>query len=173
MYFITLIILSVIFGAYSAPLSENGTTHSHGREPSPQCDPGNENNCSKCYDVLVNELVISDINRFNLQQAFFPPNDSNPVFVTVTYHFIRNPTGPTNFSVLDGPTQTWFWTQSTFYLFQPIDSLQYTSLLFSDTTLSSKKVDLYLQPNCKDSDTDMMRLLTQRVSQNKLQLLFK
>ena len=163
MYVIVLLLLSAV-QVYSAPLPENGTdVHSHSRAPSPQCDPGEENDCSKCYDVLANEIIVSDRNRFNLQQAFFPPNDSNPVFVVVTYHFIRNATGPTNF-LLDGPQQIWIWTQSTFYLFQPLDSLQFTSLLFSDTKHSSKKVSLFLQPSCKESTTDMMRLLTQRVS---------
>ena len=84
--------------------------------------------------------------------------------MTVRYNFIRNSTGQTNFSA-DGPVQLWFWTESTFYLFQPIESLQYTSLLFADTLLSgTSTVDLYLQPECKESSSRMMQLLTQRVS---------
>ncbi len=39
----------------------------------PQCDPG-EDSCSQCYDLLVNEVVISNKNRFNLQKVFFPAN---------------------------------------------------------------------------------------------------
>lgn len=65
----------------------------NGREPSPQCDPEQENDCSTCYDLLENELIVSDKNRFNLQQAFFPPSTSNPVFVMVSYYFTRNPNG--------------------------------------------------------------------------------
>ena len=130
---------------------------------SAKCDPGYEQ-CSQCYDVLANELIVSDRNRFNLQNTFFPPESTNPVFVTVRYNFIRNSTGLTNFSA-DGPVQLWFWTESTFYLFQPIESLQYTSLLFADTLLSgTSTVELYLQPECIESSARMMRLLTQRVS---------
>ena len=162
MYFTTLLLLSAVLLMHSASLLESPSNICR---PSPQCDPQEENDCSKCYDLLANELVISDRNRFNLQQAFFPPNDSNPAFVAVTYHFIRNATGPTNYSMAaDGPKQVWFWTQSTFYLFQPIESLHFTSLLLSDRIQSSKKVSLYLQPSCEESSTDMMRLLTQRVS---------
>ena len=138
-------------------------TESSGREPLPQCDPG-EDSCSQCYDFLVNEMIISNKNRFNLLKVFFPANNSNPVFVRVTYHFTRNPDGPTDY-LEEGSTQEWFWTQSTFYLFQPIASLQFTSLLFSDTTLSSNQIDLYLQPSCENSSIDMMQLLTQRVSE--------
>ena len=155
-YFIILLVLSVAVLMQSASSTENST-------PSSKCDPGYEQ-CSLCYNVLANELIVSDRNRFNLQNAFFPPESTNPVFVTVRYRFIRNSTGQTNFSA-DGPVQLWFWTESTFYLFQPIESLQFTSLLFADTILSgTNTLDLYLQPECKESSTRMMRLLTQRVS---------
>ena len=133
---------------------------------STSCEPG-ENVCSKCYDVLVNEIIASDKNRFNLQRAFFPPDTSNPVFVTVIYYFTRNMSGngSTDYS-LTSPNQTWFWTQSTFYLFQPVQSLQYTSLLFSDSDFREGNVSLYLQPDCMNADLDMIKLLTQRVSHN-------
>ena len=36
---------------------------------SAKCDPGYEQ-CSQCYDVLANELIVSDRNRFNLQNTF-------------------------------------------------------------------------------------------------------
>ena len=128
------------------------------------CEPG-ENVCSKCYDVLVNEIIASDKNRFSLQRAFFPPDTSYPVFVTVIYYFTRNTSGngSTDYS-LTSPNQTWFWTQATFYLFQPVQSLQYTSLLFSDSDVRETTVSLYLQPDCMYADPDMIKLLTQRVS---------
>ena len=157
-YFIVLLVLSTAVLMQSASSAENSTS-----SDSVKCDPGYEQ-CSQCYDLLVNELIVSDRNRFNLQKAFFPPMTTNPVFVTVRYYFIRNATGQTNFSSNEEP-QLWFWTESTFYLFQPIESLQFTSLLFADTILSeSRTVDLYLQPECEESSTDMMQLLTQRVS---------
>ena len=165
-YLLFLVVLVSASNAVSgAPVSGAPVvTASAGREPLPQCDPG-EDSCSQCYDLLVNEVVISNKNRYNLQKVFFPANYSNPVFVRVTYHFTRNPDGPTDY-LEEGSTQVWIWTESTFYLFQPIASLQFTSLLFSDTTLSSNKIDLYLQPSCENSSIDMMQLLTQRVSDN-------
>ena len=70
------------------------------RNPAPQCDPGEENDCSRCFDVLVNQVVVNDRNRYNLQRAFFPPNEANPVFVNITYFFSRNASGDgsTNYS---------------------------------------------------------------------------
>ena len=154
---VLLVLTSMLLLVHTAPVAEM-----QGRNPTPQCDPG-EDTCSTCYDLLANEVIVSDKNRYNLQQAFFPADRANPVFVAVTYHFIRNPNGTTNYSA-EGPEQHWFWTQSTFYLFQPLDSLQFTSLLFSDTAFSSSQVNLYLQPSCNESTTPMMQLLTQRVS---------
>ena len=162
-YLLFLVVLVSASAVSGAPV-----TASAGREPLPQCDPG-EDSCSQCYDLLANEVVISNKNRYSLQKVFFPANNSDPVFVKVTYHFIRNPDGPTDY-LEEGPTQVWFWTQSTFYLFQPIASLQFTSLLFSDTTLSSSEIDLYLQPSCEGSSIDMMQLLTQRVSEAQYRL---
>ena len=148
--------------AYSLPLSQH---EGHPREPAPQCDPGEEDDCSRCYDVLANQVINNDRNRYNMQNAFFPPDKSSPVFITVTYYFTRNMTGngSTDYS-LTAPNETWYWTRSTFYLFQPIESLQYTSLLFSDSSLHKSDVSLYLQPNCQGNNTAMMKLLTQRVS---------
>ena len=140
-----------------------------GRSPSPQCDPGEEDDCAKCYDALVNELIINDRNRYNLQKAFFPPDVENPVFVTVTYIFARNRTGDgsTNYTET-GPSETWIWTLSSTYLFQPLESIQFTSLLFSDPSLRENNVTLYLKPLCQNSSKDYRLLLTQRVSMNIL-----
>ena len=128
------------------------------------CEPGMDT-CSGCYGVLFNEVFINDRNRYNLQRAFFPPDNTNPVFLTVKYYFTRNMSGngSTDYS-LTSPNETWYWTQSTFYLFQPIHSLEYTSLLFADTSLRESNVSLYLQPDCLGAGLDMMELFTQRVS---------
>ena len=128
------------------------------------CEPGMDT-CSGCYSVLFNEVFINDRNRYNLQRAFFPADNTNPVFVTVRYYFTRNMSGngSTDYS-LTSPSEIWYWTQSTFYLFQPIFSLEYTSLLFTDTSLRESKISLFLQPDCLDADSAMMELFTQRVS---------
>ncbi len=103
-----------------------------------QCE-AEKNECSECFNVLANELFIIDRNRYNLWRAFFPPDIANPVFVSVTYYFTRNMSGDgsTNYS-LTTPIMNWFWTHSTFYLFQPIESLQFSSLFFSDPSLKNK-----------------------------------
>ena len=128
------------------------------------CEPGKDT-CSGCYGVLFNEVFINDRNRYNLQQAFFPADNANPVFVTVRYYFTRNMSGngSTDYS-LTSPNETWYWTQSTFYLFQPIFSLEYTSLLFADTSLRESSLSLFLQPDCSGAEPEMMELFTQRVS---------
>ena len=130
------------------------------------CEPG-EVNCSTCYNVLVNELFISDRNLYNLQRAFFPPDTANPVFVHVTYYFTRNMSGDgtTNYS-LPSPSMNWIWTESSFYLFQPIESLQFTSLLFTDPSQRERSISLCLQPSGLGADLNMLKLLTQRVCFN-------
>ena len=158
--FLAVVLVGCATLAYSLPIGNRG---SESTESSFGCEPG-ENICSKCYGVLENELFINDRNRYNLQRAFFPPDTTNPVFVGVTYYFTRNESGngSTDYS-LTSPNQSWFWTESTFYLFQPIQSLQFTSLLFADSTFRESTVSLYLQPDCEMADLDMMKLLTQRV----------
>lgn len=37
------------------------------------------------YAVLVQNVTQDDKNLFAIQNAFFPPNSSSPVFVTVSY----------------------------------------------------------------------------------------
>ena len=146
--------------AYSLPIASN---ISSAEANSFKCEPG-ESVCSKCYGVLENELFSSDRNRYNLQRAFFPPDVTYPVFVGITYYFTRNASGSgsTDYS-LTSPSQNWYWTESTFYLFQPTQSLQFTSLLFADSTFRQSNLSLYLQPDCEMADLDMMKLLTQRV----------
>ena len=155
------LVLTTIQLVYAASIP----SHEHGREPSPQCDPGEEDDCTKCYDALVNELIINDRNRYNMQQTFFPPDKVDPVFVEITFVFTRNLTGDgtTDYDT-PGANETWFWTRSTIYLFQPIESMQFTSLFFADPSMRRDTVILYLQPRCNDTSDKMMMLLTQRVS---------
>ena len=159
-YLVVNLVTTLILSVGSAPvLLEQGC------EPT---DPGEEDDCAKCYAVLANELFINDRNRYNLQKAFFPPDVENPFFVTVTYIFTRNLTGDgsTNYTE-PGPginSETWIWTLSSSYLFQPLESIQFTSLFFSDPSLRENNVTLYLRPRCQNSSDDFKLLLTQRVS---------
>ncbi len=164
MIYLVTVVFAISFASFANSLPLGNTTDGASVANTFDCEP-EEINCSKCFDLLVNEIISSDRNRYNLQRAFFPPDTSNPVFITVTYYFTRNMSGngSTDYS-LTSPNQIWFWTQSTFYLFQPVESLQYTSLLFSDPSLRQSNVSLYLEPNCMEADPDMLKFLTQRVS---------
>ncbi len=123
-------------------------------EPAFKCRPGEENDCSKCYSLLVANVTDDDRNQFNLQYAFFPPNYTSPVFVTVYYRYDNDP----------GSEQVWFWSTSTFYLFHPLHVFQFTSLFFSDVELDTAELYLTLHPDCQNATEDSMKLLTQRVS---------
>ena len=136
-----------------------------------KCAPGNET-CSECYSMLVSQVTKNDRNVFNLQNGFFPPEASSPLFLTVYYHFgnhsdVCNTTeireslqGDTKNDV----TKVWFWSTTTFYLFQPLHVFQFTSLYFSDFKPYASEVCIVLDPECYDANDAHIRLLTQRVS---------
>ena len=124
----------------------------------PDCLEG-ENNCVSCYGYLVKEVLSSDKNQFNLQMAFFPPSQSDPAFVTIFYDYF-NDTG----KIDPDKTKIWYWSTSTYYLFQPLPVLQYTSLFFSDPALRHTTLKLKLNASCYGAHDDHMMLLTQRVS---------
>jgi hypothetical protein len=64
----------------------------------------------------------------------------------------------------DFTNNTWFWSKSMFYLFQPLHVFQFTSLFFSDTELQWETLNLTLPTECANADDSHMKLLTQRVS---------
>ena len=121
------------------------------------CEPGEEDDCSKCYAFLVEQVTQHDRNYFEIQNVFFPPDGPSPVFVIVTYHFQDHPGGKSN-------TEIWFWSTSAFYIWQPLHVLQFTSLFFSDTKLQSANATLTLPLNCRHANDTYRKLLTQRVS---------
>ena len=125
----------------------------------PDCQ--GEDNCISCYRYLVNEVLSSDKNEFNLQIAFFPPDQSDPAFVTIFYDYF-NDTGEIDRDVYK--TKIWYWTTSTYYLFQPLPVLQYTSLFFSAPAFRHTTLNLTLNASCYNASGDHMMLLTQRVS---------
>ena len=126
------------------------------------CEPGEENDCSKCYVVLADQITKHDRNLFEIQNIFFPPNNHAPVFVTVTYTF-KDPDG-VQFGDGENTTEIWFWSTSTFYFFQPLHVFQFTSLFFSDTQLQWLEASLTLPLNCANASDAHKQLLTQRVS---------
>ena len=139
-------------------------------DDSVNCSAGKES-CSKCYSTLVEQVTKRDQNLFNLQNRFFPPEKASPLFLTVYYHFDTdtdvcdtNDTSGSLYKTKDNNTVVWFWSTTSFYLFQPIHVLQYTSLFFSDSESYASEVCLVLHPDCRDASKKHMRLLTQRVS---------
>ena len=137
-----------------------------------ECSAGKDS-CQDCYAKLVSQITDRDENQFNLQKAFFPPDKSSPVFVTVHYRFVDscNSFGTDDDAMqMSNDTKVWFWSETIFYLMQPIHVLQFTSLLFSNTDTSSSEVCFELDPECYGVSDDFLRLLTQRVSCNALHL---
>lgn len=112
-----------------------------------------EAKCSTDFYILEKELLSRSTNRFNLTKTFFPPHDPHPVVVKVTYVFEGS-----------GETDVWFWSESMFYLIQPLEIFQYTSLFFSNLQFREKDVTITLGANCSDTGQDFLMILTQRVS---------
>ena len=116
------------------------------------------NTCGDCYNYLVFNVLKSDVNQYNMQRAFFPPEsaDGPPVSVIVYYDY-RNDSDKSLRKI-------WFWTASAFYHFQPLGILQFTSLFFSDSSRQIEYLNIILDTDCWNVSNDYMRLLTQRVS---------
>lgn len=121
--------------------------------------------CIKCYKTLATELLKNADNYIALQNTFFPPDDSSPDFVTVTYIYDINSTqnNPVNSGI-------WFWSSSAYFFYHPLRVFQFTSLGFSDPSLRQRSISLHLPATCYDSKEQNnlrsynMILLTQRVS---------
>ena len=125
-----------------------------------KCKEDEENDCSKCYSLLVANITEDDTNIFNLTYAFFPPDAASPALVVVFYHYSDDSGNEIDIN----DTDVWFWSKSTFYLFHPLHVFQFTSLFFSDLGLESSEVHQTLHQDCRNSSKKHMRLLTQRVS---------
>ena len=119
------------------------------------CAPEDIQDC-KCFSYLAEQIRQNDKNLFEIRRIFYPPNGASPVFVVVVYHF-GDITNNVN-------TEVWFWTISTFYIWQPLHVFQFTSLFFSDTNSRSSRADLVLPFECNGIGNKYMQLLTQRVS---------
>ena len=127
----------------------------------PECVTANST-CGDCYNYLVYNVLKSDENQYNITRAFFPPDavsvDGPPVSVIVHYTY-EDDSGFVDPSL----QKVWFWTASTFYHFQPLGVLQFTSLFFADPSHRIQRLYLTLHADCANVSEDYMRLLTQRV----------
>lgn len=117
-------------------------------------DVEQQTNCSNSFFLLEQSLLQSTDNRFHLLKVFYPPRQARPVLVNVTY----------TFDGLDNSTQTWYWSESEFYLIQPLEIFQFTSLLLSDMPYRSGEVSILLAGDCSSAPEDYMQMLTTRVS---------
>ena len=125
--------------------------------------------CTKCYKTLATELLKNADNYIALQNTFFPPDDSGPDFVIVTYmydqHSDLNETESTNMQ--NYSSHIWFWSSSAYFFYHPLRVFQFTSLGFSDPSLRQSNITLHLPTSCYDlkgnTNSNDMKLLTQRV----------
>ena len=116
------------------------------------CKPGGSN-CSECYRRLVYEAITPEENQFSMQNAFFPDDTSNPVYVVV------------NFDFGESGRKTFYWSESTFFsLFHPLPVYQFTSLFFGDYEFRKATLNLTLIADCADAPDNQLQFLTQRVS---------
>ena len=131
-------------------------------------------NCDRCYQTLVNALIDTEDNKYNLGKTFFPDDSVKPVEVTIKYlpvsdseddnYYVNCTTNNTNCTNLD---TTWYWIMGEFYVYQPLDVFVYRSLLFAPPEWRQNTVELYLPPQCfNDSGNyiNFIKYLTQRVS---------
>ena len=126
-----------------------------------QCDP-EADTCATCFNLLVSSTITPERNQYNMQKAFFPPDTSNPVYVTVHYIFVNESGDAVNESL-------WFWSESTYYAsFHPLRIYQFTSLFFGDFVFRKTNLTLTVQTNstmnCNEASDEFMMMLTQRVS---------
>ena len=129
------------------------------------------NTCTRCYRMLATELLKNADNYIALQSTFFPPDDSGPDFVIVTYIFDdQEYLTETESAIQNLSNHVWFWSSSAYFFYHPLQAIQFTSLGFSDPSLRQRNITLHLPASCYYSEniTDPgpfnMKLLTQRVS---------
>ena len=118
---------------------------------------GSYDNCNTCYQTLANALIKTSDNKYKLSEIFFPRNAAPPVQVEISFNSSSNPDG----------IKKWYWLRGGYYVFLPIQLLQFHSLFFSPTDLRRESVTLELPEICYNQTTgknDKMLELVQRVS---------
>lgn len=136
-------------------------------------DPLNNNrsydNCDSCFETLVNALINTADNKYQLGRTFFPPDDVIPVQVRVTYKPINGTVTADNNCTTDLKNNVdtiWYWLMGNFYAYQPVDVFHYRSLLFTPPYWHKKSVELFLPHQCFSNSGnyyDFFEYLTQRV----------
>lgn len=123
-----------------------------------------ESSCARSFHLLERSLLQCADNRYNLLRAFYPPRASHPVVVEINYTFSNSSNNTNNISNTDSnDTRIWFWTESTFYLVQPLEVFQFSSLFFSNTPNRRTSASLQLPTDCSIAGDDFFQLLTKKV----------
>ena len=123
--------------------------------------PDNDLDCINCYQDLAETLLKTGNNKFHLANTFFPPDQVAPVFVEVTYTFEAENNSSNNVSA--SSSEHWYWTEGSFFFYQPIKVFYFRSLFFSQPGWRSAELSLSLSENCKRPPDNYLLLLTQRV----------
>ena len=140
--------------------------------------------CTKCYKTLATELLKNADNYIALQSTFFPPDDSGPDFVIVTYVFddrhnsVNETTDETgsasqnlnghiwfdeqyNIDLIKNESASqnlsnhiWFWSSSAYFFYHPLRVIQFTSLGFSDPYMKQRSILLRLPASCYYSESN-------------------
>ena len=118
--------------------------------------------CHQCYQRLESYLLNTGDNKYQLRRVFYPLEVADPVFVTVTYQYIGTNT-----------TNLWFWTEGIFYLLQPIEVFQFTSLFFGNPSWRSSTLNITLPSECINASNEFMTELTGMVRNMKLYITAK
>ena len=123
------------------------------------CDKAVSNGCD--YDALITSLTECRENLHALSEAFYPPVNNNPEFVTVHYNFTE--------SDVTISEETWYWSAVTSHFLHPYEVFQYLSLFFAkprqfyvgEVEITINGTDP-LVAGCAE-DNYVMQLVTQRV----------
>lgn len=152
-----LLMVSSRLGPYHVAVLDTNDSLLHGDS----ADSEVEADCTKCYKALAIELLKNPTNYFNLQMAFFPPNDTSPDFVIVRYSYEGD---SENGALTPNHSAVWFWSSAAYFFYNPIRIFQFTSFVFSIPLLQQCTLTLHLPANCSNASDTFMKLLTQRVS---------
>ena len=134
-------------------------------------------NCDTCYQTLLNALIDTADNKYQLGEMFFPKDDVTPAQVEVIYMSSNERERNLDCETLKNTAQidtienfidfTWYWLTGEIYVYQPLVLFQYRSLFFSPLRIRHKCVILYLPSTCLNSSgqyyDEFFEYLTQRV----------
>lgn len=115
--------------------------------------------CNKSFAELEQNLLSNTLNRFNLLRTFYPARRSHPVFVQVNYTYIYGVNG----TLVPNAHELWYWTMSEFYLIQPLEVFQFTSLFFANRPSREGRLVVQLHSECMGAEASLLETLTQRV----------